>query len=147
MEVHGRKRLSGRPFILKIHSELVATELFRMVSSEGHYQCYRLLETPFRLTVPRDVKGYSDLRWQVDCNSRKAKDILPDRLKLVSKPKPIKVKRSNSKSRIIRPKFITVDAVEFRQMFMDIFDELPDYIQEGFVCNVHLFYPDLENND
>lgn len=147
MEVYGRKKGQKRPFIFRIHSELVSTELFRQVSDHGGNRCYRLVGTPFRLLVKGNAKSYSDLSWQIDTNSKLGKKLAKSSGKIMSKP--IRVKRYDPKALVEarRPNFIDIHAMEFRQMFMDIFDDIPDYMQEGFVCNMHIFSPDLIDDE
>jgi len=144
MEVYGRKKRGQRPFILRIHSELVSTEMFRQVTDHGGNRCYRLVGTPFRLLVKGNAKSYADLSWQIDDSSKQAKLMIKNSGKIILR-KPFRVKRSNPRAAVEpkRTNFIDIHPIEFRQMFMDIFDDVPDYMQEGFVCNMHIFSPDL----
>lgn len=111
-------------FSKKVHSELIRTNLFKLVEDTAYYKAYELFETPFRLKVYHyTAKEYSDFSWTININSPLIKNSI------------YKINKNNK----YQKNYVMISEQEFLDKFTDMFNEFPDYIQTGFIMNLHLF--------
>jgi len=108
--------VSSKPGITKfagsLKRELLRSGIFKQVKSNYIYTAYKIIGTNYKMEfIESSIESYSEIRW---FKKRMLKD---------------------------KPRYLFIEHAQFMKEFTDEMNELPDYIREEFVLNLHIFNP------
>lgn len=112
----GSRMVSSKPGITKfagsLKRELLRSGIFKQVKSNYIYTAYKIIGTNYKMEfIESSIESYSEIRW---FKKRMLKD---------------------------KPRYLFIEHAQFMKEFTDEMNELPDYIREEFVLNLHIFNP------